>query len=203
MQITTTLVKHTPKSVQGKNGLFTIHEFVDANGLEFSTTKTPIANELYSKLNQPVGLEYEEKPNGNWTNRYISKVLAQLPMAGSSPAGPAAPTIAPTTPTTTSQAPAAQQPMITQDETQILIMFQSFSNGVAFPIAEQLAETVTVENLASITKALIVEAMKFSKDAAAAVAAGGASSPGTGGGDAGAGPESAPAQTQTDDDIPF
>lgn len=202
MQITTTLVSHNPKSIQGRNGLFTIHEFTDANGLEFSTTKTPIANQLYSLLNTPVGLEYEEKVNGNFTNRHIQKVLGGAAVPEAVAAAPAAPTAAPTAPTSgpTTQAPAAKPQLFSQDEKQVLIMFQSFGNGAALELTKNLEE-VSVEAWATVTKAMIVEALKFSKDAVASVTAGGASSPGTGGGDAGAG--KAPAPAQTDDGIPF
>lgn len=199
MQITTTFVSHNPKQVNGKNGQYTMHEFVDVNGLEFATSKTPIANQIYAALNSPIGIEYDEKQNGQYTNRYITNVLG----AGA-PAAGAAPTSAPAAPAQAA-APAAKPKLISDDEKQVLIMFQSFGNGAALTLATQLStienKAISVENWAAITKAMVVEAMKFSKDAVASVTAGGASSPGTGGGDAGAG--NAPAPAQTDDGIPF
>jgi hypothetical protein len=114
MQAQVTFVRHNPKQVNGSNGTFTVHEFFTADNTKFETTKQDVANAAYAlafaneqPTNQLLVVNYDEKQNGQWTNRHLSSV--QVAGAGALAPGvmPSGSAEAPTGAPTAQAAPAA------------------------------------------------------------------------------------------------
>jgi hypothetical protein len=112
--IATTLVSHTSKSGNGQKGPWALHIFKDAAGGSYQTFEAPIGNRAFGLLNQPVVLEYEEKPARD--PQYPPNKVIQNIQPDTSVASP--PTPATTDPSTGVVAP-------TGDDRQIQIMRQS------------------------------------------------------------------------------
>lgn len=220
MQATVTFVRHNPKQVNGQNGPFTVHEFFTQDGTKFDTSKTDVANAAYAlafangaPTNAALLVTYEEKQNGQWTNRRITAVQgagdgAMAP--GVMPSGSQqAPTAAPSSAPATSSAPTTggtgqnYRPTAPEDAAR---MSRSKGLELAIKAAEGgLISISGIDDFFGIAGSFAQYIFKGSRPSSPA-ATGADSSGAGGGGEAGAAP-AAPAPTSApaaaDDDIPF
>ena len=95
MQIQTTFVSHEPKSINGRNGQYTLHIFRTADGTQFQTSKADIANKAYGiafadgvATGKTLTVAYEQKQNGNYTNNVIQQVEEGAVTLAAAPGAP-------------------------------------------------------------------------------------------------------------------
>jgi hypothetical protein len=75
MKLTTTLTKaFEPAHGNGANGPWTRSDFQSEGGLKFSTFKGEVASVATALIGQLVEIEYDEKQNGEYTNRTLKAV---------------------------------------------------------------------------------------------------------------------------------
>ncbi len=111
-EVTTTLREVKVFTGTSAKGPWVKTVFVDDGGTEYATFKGEVASVVQGFLNTPAKIEYDEKQNGQYTNRTL---LAITPGNGAAPT-PVAATPTAVTPTQTSES---------NDERQLRIMRQS------------------------------------------------------------------------------
>ncbi len=122
--VNVTLTSYDKREGQGQRGPWTLHLFKDSAGQSYQTFEAPISNRAYGLLNQPVVLEYKDKPSKNPEyppNKEIVDIQPDTSVVRTDDPG-LPPTTTSEAPTTTGRAAFAAN---SGDDRQIQIMRQS------------------------------------------------------------------------------